>query len=111
MSDTSFNDSAPLEREKTAVSYAYEGLHGWKGVRVLRLFRGMYHDVRRRLPYYWSDIKDAWDYRTIPSIVRMYFVKYVFLLMPCPKHLDLHPSSRGETRNKKKKKRATGTRD
>lgn len=58
------------------MTYTYEGVRGWRGVRFLRPFRGMYHDVRRRLPYYWSDIKDAWDYRTIASIVRMYFVKY-----------------------------------
>lgn len=35
----------------------------------------MYHDVRRRLPYYLSDITDAFTYRTIASTVRMYFVK------------------------------------
>jgi hypothetical protein len=35
----------------------------------------MYHDVRRRLPYYGSDIKDALTYRIIASTVRMYFVK------------------------------------
>lgn len=35
----------------------------------------MYHDVRRRLPYYWSDITDAFTHRTIASTIRMYFVK------------------------------------
>ncbi|PYH63695.1 HCO3 transporter family protein [Aspergillus vadensis CBS 113365] len=74
MSRTSSHVLAPLERKKTDVTYTYEGVRGWKGVRFLRPFRGMYHDVRRRLSYYWSDIKDAWDYRTIASIVRMYFV-------------------------------------
>ncbi|KAH8428476.1 anion exchange family protein [Aspergillus melleus] len=34
----------------------------------------MYHDVRRRLPYYWSDFSDALTYRTIASTIRMYFV-------------------------------------
>ncbi|KAI4725098.1 hypothetical protein E4T49_07150 [Aureobasidium sp. EXF-10728] len=34
----------------------------------------MYHDVKRRLPYYCSDITDALTYRTIASTVRMYFV-------------------------------------
>jgi hypothetical protein len=29
--------------------------------------RGMYHDVRRRLPWYVSDWTDAWNYRVIPS--------------------------------------------
>ncbi|KAI2621712.1 HCO3 transporter family-domain-containing protein [Hypoxylon sp. NC1633] len=41
----------------------------WK----IHLFRGMVNDVRRRLPYYWSDWRDAWDYRVIPSTVYMYF--------------------------------------
>lgn len=44
----------------------------WK----IRLFRGMANDVRRRAPYYWSDWKDAWDYRVVPATVYMYFAKY-----------------------------------
>ena len=39
----------------------------------IRLFKGMISDVRRRAPYYWSDWKDAWDYRVIPSTVYMFF--------------------------------------
>ncbi|XHG00972.1 hypothetical protein AWENTII_004380 [Aspergillus wentii] len=45
--------------------------HGWKHPRI---GRGMFHDVRRRLPYYWSDIKDAWSYRTIACTIRIYFI-------------------------------------
>ncbi|KAL8706915.1 MAG: hypothetical protein Q9201_000075 [Fulgogasparrea decipioides] len=41
----------------------------WK----IRLFQGMIDDVRRRAPYYWSDWKDAWDYRVVPATVYMYF--------------------------------------
>ncbi|KAH7321704.1 HCO3 transporter family-domain-containing protein [Rhexocercosporidium sp. MPI-PUGE-AT-0058] len=41
----------------------------WK----VRLFRGMINDVRRRLPFYWSDWVDAWDYRVVPATVYMYF--------------------------------------
>ncbi|KAF7714458.1 Bicarbonate transporter family protein [Penicillium ucsense] len=67
-------DSPPLTREKSSMSYTYDNLTGWKSVRVLRIGRGMFHDVKRRLPYYWSDIRDAWTYRTIASIIRMYFV-------------------------------------
>ncbi|KAK5805961.1 hypothetical protein VI817_000219 [Penicillium citrinum] len=58
----------------SAVSYTYDNIKGWKSMRVLRIGRGMYHDVRRRLPYYCSDIRDAWTYRTVASIIRMYFV-------------------------------------
>ena len=28
-------------------TYTYEGLTGWKSLRPLRLFRGMYYDVKR----------------------------------------------------------------
>ncbi|KAF2243411.1 hypothetical protein BU26DRAFT_437132 [Trematosphaeria pertusa] len=38
-----------------------------------RLFRGMVNDIRRRAPFYWSDWKDAWDYRVVPATVYMYF--------------------------------------
>lgn len=44
----------------------------WK----IRLFRGMINDVRRRLPFYWSDWRDAWDYRVVPATIYMYFAKY-----------------------------------
>lgn len=44
----------------------------WK----VRLFRGMNDDIKRRVPYYWSDWKDAWDYRVVPATIYMYFAKY-----------------------------------
>lgn len=47
----------------------------WK----IRLFRGMANDVRRRAPYYWTDWRDAWDYRVVPATVYMYFAKYEHL--------------------------------
>ncbi|KAF2728686.1 hypothetical protein EJ04DRAFT_448861 [Polyplosphaeria fusca] len=39
----------------------------------IKLFSGMINDIRRRTPYYWSDWKDAWDYRVVPATVYMYF--------------------------------------
>ena len=47
----------------------------WK----IRLFAGMYNDIRRRAPFYWSDFRDAWDYRVVPATVYMYFAKYVYI--------------------------------
>ncbi|KAK4179174.1 HCO3 transporter family-domain-containing protein [Triangularia setosa] len=41
----------------------------WK----IHLGRGMYLDVKRRLPYYWSDWTDAWDYRVVPATIYMFF--------------------------------------
>jgi hypothetical protein len=67
----------PLDRQETKATYTYKGVRGWRRWRALRPGRGMYHDVRRRLPYYGSDIADAWTYRTVASTIRMYFVKCV----------------------------------
>jgi len=47
-----------------------------------KLFTGMYNDVKRRAPFYWSDWKDAWDYRVVPATVYMYFAKYVPVRRP-----------------------------
>jgi hypothetical protein len=48
-----------------------------------QLFRGMINDIRRRAPFYWSDWKDAWDYRVVPATVYMYFAKYVYIVTQC----------------------------
>ncbi|KAM0216988.1 hypothetical protein ACHAQD_007707 [Fusarium lateritium] len=63
-----------LTREKTNLSYSYDNKRGWRRWRIFHPGRGMYHDVKRRLPYYWSDITDAFTYRTVASTIRMYFV-------------------------------------
>lgn len=65
-----------LELSRT-ITYSYNQVKGWRRWRMLRPCRGMWHDVRRRVPYYWSDITDAMTYRTVASTVRMYFVKSV----------------------------------
>lgn len=66
--------NTPLEKTRTGLSYSYDHAQGWRRWRALRPGRGMWHDVKRRAPYYWSDITDAWTYRTLASVVRMYFV-------------------------------------
>ena len=67
--------------------YNFDNARGWRSYRVLRPGRGMYHDIKRRLPYYPSDITDALTYRTFASTVRIYFVKLVLpslLVLRCP---------------------------
>ncbi|CAG5137415.1 uncharacterized protein ALTATR162_LOCUS96 [Alternaria atra] len=71
---TEMGNKERLERTATHESYTFQGARGWRGWRILRPGRGMYHDVKRRLPYYWSDITDALTYRAFASTVRMYFV-------------------------------------
>ena len=55
--------------------YTWEGVVGWRSWRPLRPGRGMYHDIKRRLPYYKSDIVDGFTYRMLAATVRMYMVK------------------------------------
>ncbi|GAT27580.1 HCO3- transporter family protein [Aspergillus luchuensis] len=66
-------DTKYLSRQ-SPYTYSYDNRTGWRRFRVLNPCRGMYHDVRRRLPYYWSDIRDALTYRTIASTIRIYFI-------------------------------------
>lgn len=83
--DSNTDDSSPASARATAARDA----QWWK----VHLFRGMINDIRRRAPYYWSDWKDAWDYRVVPATVYMYFAKYAFshhmsilyasVLLPC----------------------------
>jgi boron transporter len=67
-------DHDGLSRQPTQRSHASTRRkpQWWK----VRLFRGMIDDVKRRAPYYWSDWKDAWDYRVAPATIYMYFAKY-----------------------------------
>ena len=58
-----------------ARSDAHRSSHAPKWWKI-RLFYGIATDLRRRGPYYWSDWKDAWDYRVVPATVYMYFAKY-----------------------------------
>ena len=40
-----------------------------------RPFQGIIRDIRSRAPYYWSDWKDAWNYRVVPATVLIFFAK------------------------------------
>ena len=74
--ESSHSKSAGESAQQTALEeYGFKDAHGWRRWRPLRPGWGMYHDVKRRLPYYYSDITDAFTYRTVASTVRMYFVK------------------------------------
>lgn len=50
-----------LEREKSGLK------------RTGRLFGGLINDVKRKLPWYWSDFKDAFVLQSIASIFFLYF--------------------------------------
>ena len=52
----------------------------------------MYHDVRRRLPYYWSDVVDGFNYRTFAGTIRIFFVN---LLPALAFQLDMTRNTHG----------------
>ena len=72
--------------------YTWEDQPGWKKYRCLRPFRGMYHDVRRRIPYYWSDLVDGLNYRTFAGTIRIFFVN---LLPALAFQLDMTRNTHG----------------
>ncbi|OAQ99391.1 hypothetical protein LLEC1_05086 [Akanthomyces lecanii] len=72
--DASHSTPLALEPERSRLTYSYDMESGWRRWRLLRPGWGMYHDVKRRMPFYWSDITDAFTYRTVASTIRMYFV-------------------------------------
>ena len=72
--------------------YSWEGLTGWRSYRMARPFRGMYWDVHRRLPYYWSDITDGFNYRTFAGTIRIFFVN---LLPALAFQLDMERNTDG----------------
>lgn len=73
-------DALPAEARPQHEGSVARGSQWWR----IRLFHGMINDIRRRAPYYWSDWKDAWDYRVVPATVYMYFAKYVLFVSPAP---------------------------
>lgn len=52
----------------------------------------MYHDVRRRWPYYLSDITDGWAYRVFGGTIRIFFVN---LLPALAFQLDMNHNTGG----------------
>lgn len=54
--------------------------------------RGMWYDVKRRLPYYWSDIRDGWAYRVLAGTTRIFFVN---LLPALAFQLDMNHNTGG----------------
>ncbi len=43
----------------------------------VKIGAGILRDIRARAPWYWSDWKDAWNYRVLPATALVFFAKYV----------------------------------
>jgi len=83
MRDSGNDDAQQAERMAARDPYTWDGTRGWRSYRMLRPGRGMWYDVKRRMPYYWSDIKDGFNYRTFAATIRIFFVKYVWPRIRC----------------------------
>ena len=45
---------------------------------ITRLGSGIRRDIQARAPWYWSDWKDAWNYRVVPATALIFFAKCVW---------------------------------
>ena len=61
-----------LARSETATSSNKDPRTRW----YQYLGRGMYQDIRNRLPFYVSDWTDAWNYRVVPATLVSYFAYF-----------------------------------
>ncbi|CCK70712.1 Bor1p KNAG_0F00430 [Huiozyma naganishii CBS 8797] len=61
----------PNTQSSTLTEHPQGDRRRWKRFPVLG--KGIYLDLKDRLPYYISDWTDSWDYRVIPSLVETYF--------------------------------------
>lgn len=89
----------PVERQRTQKShdyshdpYRWDNLTGWRSYRILRPCRGIYHDIKRRAPFYWSDWVDGLNYTTMVATVRITFVN---LLPALAFQLDMRRNTEG----------------
>ena len=45
------------------------------GLFRVKIGAGIARDIRARAPWYWSDWKDAWNYRVLPATALVFFAK------------------------------------
>jgi len=45
------------------------------GLSKIKVGGGIFRDIRARAPWYWSDWKDAWNYRVLPATTLVFFAK------------------------------------
>ena len=45
------------------------------GLHRVKIGAGIVRDIRARAPWYWSDWKDAWNYRVLPATALVFFAK------------------------------------
>lgn len=74
MTDIEMTNQQSRNEGKICSDYSIDHQKGWRRFRVLQPGKGMFYDVKRRAPFYMSDITDAFTYRTIASTIRIYFV-------------------------------------
>ncbi|WVQ95532.1 hypothetical protein IAU59_002629 [Kwoniella sp. CBS 9459] len=67
------DDAYEPERDGDSISESRSrGRKGGKWWKI-RIGMGMYNDIRNRVPFYWSDWTDAWNYRVVPATWFIFF--------------------------------------
>lgn len=46
-----------------------------RGLLRVKVGAGILRDIRARAPWYWSDWRDAWNYRVLPATALVFFAK------------------------------------
>ena len=72
--DTSFSSPSATYTSATMPNRRRRGGIPTRLLRV-KIGAGIVRDIRARVPWYWSDWKDAWNYRVIPATALVFFAK------------------------------------
>ncbi len=70
-SSATYASAMTLDRPRTRVKAR---LHA-SGLPKIKVGGGILRDIRARAPLYWSDWKDAWNYRVLPATTLVFFAK------------------------------------
>jgi boron transporter len=74
-----FSSSATVASATTQVRPVAGGvttrLHHLPRFLPVKIGAGIVRDIRARAPWYWSDWKDAWNYRVVPATALVFFAK------------------------------------
>lgn len=68
--DVTSMNTTPLESRKEPIEGVYEGR---RRRRIPKPGAGIWLDLQEKVPCYWQDWRDSWDYRVIPSVLNTYF--------------------------------------
>jgi boron transporter len=73
-SSSSIAVASAMTRDRPTIGRIIARLHLQRFLQV-KVGAGIIRDIRARGPWYWSDWKDAWNYRVVPATTLVFFSK------------------------------------